>query len=339
MKLVDLIRKDIAENNIVQDGKIPPMRTLAARYNCGTTSVKRAFDILEKDGIIRVIKGKGNFVIDSKNSSARKKAKIIGAILLNGAFESELAAIRDDYLQKGWLFSIYNAYSDHQSPEKEKLFLQNAESQNFSSFIITASPLEPVNKELFLKLRADGCKVIHISPYVDDMADECYFLADYEQAASLAVWKIAVAGYKNILYIGREYTAPHIKKTDNGVFNTVKDSGLNTIGHFTVHHKETDMIIEYLKKLPPDTAILAFDTEIGEIVQWCAARLGLSVPQDFGLVSVINIFGVNASHSHTAVNISQIVQDVLDYAIDEKRSPFEKIQKLYRSEFTDKGTL
>ena len=163
MKLIDIIRNDIANNTIVDDGKLPTLRQLAARYQCGTTSVKRAFDTLENDGIIRVVRGQGNFVIGHKDSPKQKKSKLIGTILLNGSFMSELAAVRDEYLEQGWIFSMYDASFDHQSPEKEKLFLKNAMKQNFSSFIITASPIEPVNTELFMQLRANGCKVIHLT--------------------------------------------------------------------------------------------------------------------------------------------------------------------------------
>ena len=59
MKLVDIIRNDIENNKIVEDGKLPTLQQLAVRYQCGTTSVKRAFDLLEQDGIIRVVRGRG----------------------------------------------------------------------------------------------------------------------------------------------------------------------------------------------------------------------------------------------------------------------------------------
>ncbi|MBR2723123.1 MAG: GntR family transcriptional regulator [Lentisphaeria bacterium] len=339
MKLVDIIRNDIENNKIVEDGKLPTLRQLAVRYQCGTTSVKRAFDLLEQDGIIRVVRGRGNFVIGHKDAPKQKKSKLIGTILLNSAFMCELAAVRDKYLQDGWLFSMYDASFDRQSPEKEKLFLRNAMKQNFSSFIITASPIEPVNTELFMQLRANGSKVIHLSAYKEDMSDECCFLTDYEHSASLAVWKIAAANYKNILYIGRENTAPHVSKIEKGIKNTLADTGLNLIDSFTVHYKESDNIIEHLQKLPPSTAILAFDTEIGEIVSWCAQRFGKSAPADFGLVSIMEVFGVNANHSYTAGNISEIVSDVLEYAIDEKISPLETFHKYYRNTFCDKKTL
>ena len=339
MKIIDVLRDDIAANRIVSDGKLPSMREVSSRYKCGTTTVKRAFDLLEQEGIIRVVRGQGTFVIGHKDAPQQKKSKLIGAILLNGALMCEISAIKDQYLQNGWLFSIYDATLDHQSPEKEKLFLTNAMKQNFSCFIISASPIEPVNTELFMKLRAQGCKVIHTVPYKKDMSDECYFFTDYAQAAGLATWKIAAAGYKNIVYLGRETTAPHVEYVNEGVQNTICDSGLNLVQSFTVHHKESEAIIECLKQLPPQTAILSFDTEIGEIVSHCAARLGKKIPGDFGLVSILNVFGITASHSSTCGDIRALVNDLMAYATDETRSPFDRVQRIYRNSFCDKGTL
>lgn len=339
MKLVAKLRRDIDSAKIVEDGKLPTLRQLAGRYKCGVTSVKRAFDELEREGILRVVRGQGNFVLSDSGMPMQKKSRILGAILCNGEFMSELEAVREQYLRLGWLFSIYDSSADRQSPEMEKLFLESASKQNFSVFIVAASPREPVNRDLFMRLRSKGCKVIHISNYVDDMSDECFFLCDLRQAAELAVWKIAVAGYRNVLFVNREDTAPHVRLIRKGVDNVVADAGLTLLDTFTVHHKEAESILRHLEKLPPDTAVLCFDTELGEIVQWCATRLGLAAPRDFGLVSVINVFGVNAGHSHTQADTAKIVRDVLACAIDEKISPFDKVQKFYRCTFCDRGTL
>lgn len=339
MKIIDILRDDIASNRIVTDGKLPPMREVSSRYKCGTTTVKRAFDLLEQEGVIRVIRGQGTFVIGHEDAPQQKKSKLIGAILLNGALMCEISAMKDEYLKKGWLFSIYDASVDRQSPKKEKLFLTSAMKQNFSCFIIAASPLEPVNTELFMRLRAQGCKVIHTAPYKKDMSDECYFFIDYAHAAGLATWKIATAGYKNVVYLGRENTAPHVEYINEGVENTISDAGLNLVQSFTVHHKETEAIIECLKQLPPQTAIISFDTEIGEIVNHCAERLGKSAPRDFGLVSILNVFGINASHSSTHWDVRKIVSDLMEYATDETQTPFDRVQRMYRCKFCDKGTL
>ena len=259
--------------------------------------------------------------------------------MCNGEFMSEIEAVKEKYLHEGWLFSIYDFSAESQSPEMEKLFLKNGSEQNFSAFIVSASPKEPVNKELFMQLRCKGSKVIHVSNYIDDMSEETYFLSDWKQAAELALWKIAVAGYKNIIFASREETAPHVRLIKKGIDNVLFDANLTLLDTFTVRHKETEAILHHLNDISSNTAILCFDTELGEIVSWCAARLGLKAPQDFGLVSIINTFGVNAGHSHTKLDTATVVKDVLDCAINEKIKPFDKVQKLYRSIFVDKGTL
>lgn len=339
MKLIDNIRRDMDSGEIVSNGKLPTLRQLAEHYQCGITTVKRAFDALEKEGRLCVVRGQGNFVVGSADMTLPKKSRIIGAILSNGEFMSELTAVKEEYLHSGWVFSIYDSSVNRQSPAMEKLFLTSAGAENFSAFIVSASPREPVNKELFMQLRSKGSKIIHISSYIDDMSDESYFLPDYRQAAELAVWKIAVAGYRKFIFVNREQTAPHVRQVQSGVDNVIGDAGLTMLDNFTVRHKETEAIHAHLAELPPDTAVLCFDTELGEIVRWCAERFGLTAPENFGLVSLLNVFGVNAGHSHMLVSTAQIVGDVLAYAVNERLNPFDKVQKTYRFTFCDKGTL
>jgi DNA-binding LacI/PurR family transcriptional regulator len=171
------------------------------------------------------------------------------------------------------------------------------------------------------------------------MSEESYFLWDNTQAAELALWKIAVAGYKNVIFVSREETAPHVRLIKKGINNVISDANLTLLDTFTVRHKETEAILHHLTNISKDTAVLCFDTELGEIVSWCATRLGKSSPKDFGLVSIIDTFGVNAGHSHTKADTAAILKDVLEYATNEKIKPFDKVQKLYRTTFCDKGTL
>lgn len=339
MGLIDEIRRDIAGKVIVDHGRLPTLRQLALRYGCGSTSVKRAFDQLEMDGVLRVVRGRGNFVVGETSPYGQKKSRIIGAILLEGGFMPELNLLKGEYLDAGWLFSIYDATIDRQSPVKEKKFLESARRQNFCAFIINATPIEPVNRDLFMRLRSDGCKVVHLTPYVEDMSEECYFMTDYYHAASLAVLRIAAAGYKRVFFVGRERTGPHVSLIEKGVNDTIRDGGLELLGSVTVHHKETEALMNSLPRLPEGTAILCFDTELGAIVQWCCSRMGYAVKGHFGLVSLLNTFGVIPNHSHLLDDAHERARDVMEYVIDERRSPFEKVQKLYHMSFCDLGTL
>jgi len=339
--ITERIRQDATNGGsiLLPGGKLPSLRALAEHYRCGLATVQRAIDRLETEGLLRVVRGRGTFLLGSTDAPARRKSKMLGAILLEGSFMHEFHSRKEMYLADGWLFSIYDATPDHQSPEKERLFLENANTQNFAGVIIEASPYQPTNQELFLRLRSDGCKVIHTVPYLDDMSGECYFLVDYQQNAELATLKVALAGYKEILYVGRPRTAPHVGLIEKGIANIVADADLHVLGRLCVQHKETEAILQALSSLPRQSAILCFDTELGEIVRYCCGKLGRTIPKDFGLVSVINSFAVNPQHSHVVNDPGTILTDILAYAMDNRRSPFENIHRLYRGTFCDLGTL
>ena len=98
------------------------------------------------------------------------------------------------------MFSIYRSTPDAQSPERERSFLRKAQELAFSAIVIEASPIAPVNTDFFRRMRSDGMKVIHLSPYIDDMSAECAFLPDFRSAGLLAAVKAALAGYESITF-------------------------------------------------------------------------------------------------------------------------------------------
>ena len=79
MKIIDILRDDIAANRIVSDGKLPSMRDVSSRYKCGTTTVKRAFDLLEQEGAEAVMPDLLDFFLYSAYNSNFKYEKLFEA--------------------------------------------------------------------------------------------------------------------------------------------------------------------------------------------------------------------------------------------------------------------
>ncbi len=63
------VRQFIERQNIAEDGRIPPERTLASELGIGRRSVRRALDVLEQEGRIHRHQGRGTF-IDVRPGSA-----------------------------------------------------------------------------------------------------------------------------------------------------------------------------------------------------------------------------------------------------------------------------
>lgn len=70
------LRQMIAEGVIGDDGRLPPERDLAGELGVGRRSLRRALDVLEKEGHIWRRQGRGTFVSDAKAPSDLRLGRI-----------------------------------------------------------------------------------------------------------------------------------------------------------------------------------------------------------------------------------------------------------------------
>src|SRR5215471_15821646 len=62
------LRQLITEEGLASDGRIPPERALASELGVGRRSLRRALDVLEKEGRISRHQGRGTFVNTGVNT-------------------------------------------------------------------------------------------------------------------------------------------------------------------------------------------------------------------------------------------------------------------------------
>ena len=64
LQIKNQIRDAILNDEIEKDKALPSIRLLAKELRVSVATTKRAYDELEKDGLINSVPGKGNFVKD-----------------------------------------------------------------------------------------------------------------------------------------------------------------------------------------------------------------------------------------------------------------------------------
>ena len=92
------LRQLIANGGIGPDGRMPPERTLASEMGVGRRSLRRALEILEREGEITRHQGRGTF-IHGKNGNGRNghhAPKLNGEAQIAGALAGAMAAIPFD---------------------------------------------------------------------------------------------------------------------------------------------------------------------------------------------------------------------------------------------------
>ena len=72
-QLVDTFEKLILQGAIAPDQKMPTIRETAARYSVNPNTVQKVFAILESDGYIYTVKGRGCFATDPEPLAEKRK--------------------------------------------------------------------------------------------------------------------------------------------------------------------------------------------------------------------------------------------------------------------------
>lgn len=336
--ILQLFRKEIDENIIVKDSLIPTFRQLGERYSCSAATIKRMVDRLENCGVLHTVRGRGTFVAGTAIHHKRKHKQLIGCIVLNDPFKVGLEKMKDEYLKQKCFFSVYNASADLQLPEREKMFLELANEHDFCAIIMEATPREPVNTALFKRLRFDGMKIVNLSPYIDDMSDECFFMPDFYAAGQLGIVKCEVKQYRNLVFFRKkDERAPFVRAWEKGVRQMSKNMNIRILQD--ISSQDDDALVTELRGLPPSTAIFSISTELGERILQLARKNGISIPGDLGLISLTPYVSVKEQHSHFSFDYNLILHDALCYCLDRNRNALESIQQYYPPTFVDKHTL
>ena len=192
----ELIRRDITSGRYAENGRLPGVRELAVRYNCSRGTISNVLRDLSLQGLVRTEHGRGTFLPDRGGTVSRKSTRMVGAALLRYSWMEHMEKLRDEYLRDGWFISLYCSSDDMQNPKAERHFLELALEQNFAGVILTGTPLEPLNSDLYLSLRQAGMKIIHLTNYKLDMSGNATILPDYRMAGAMACSVAAKYGRK-----------------------------------------------------------------------------------------------------------------------------------------------
>lgn len=79
-QLVDKIRAAVKKGELVPGQKLPTVQELAAQLSVARGTIKRAYDELERHGLLEKIQGRGTFVCYQPANSGSRKEQAMGAI-------------------------------------------------------------------------------------------------------------------------------------------------------------------------------------------------------------------------------------------------------------------
>ncbi|WDV44584.1 GntR family transcriptional regulator [Clostridiaceae bacterium M8S5] len=93
-QIVDQIKTLILQNDLEEGDALPSIRKLSRELQISVITTKRAYEILEREGFIETVRGKGSFVApQNKELLKERKMKIIEDKLSEAVNESKMLGI------------------------------------------------------------------------------------------------------------------------------------------------------------------------------------------------------------------------------------------------------
>ena len=104
-QLINQIKENIQQGTIEVEFKLPSVRVLAKDLKISALTVKKAYDILEEDGFIYTVHGKGSYVASiSSEQILEEKIKKLEKDLASTIRQARLFNVGDNELKE--LFNI-----------------------------------------------------------------------------------------------------------------------------------------------------------------------------------------------------------------------------------------
>ena len=338
LRIKETILKDISSGKYSESERLPGVRELAAHYGCSRGTVSNALKLLACQGVLRTEHGRGTFLKSSFSGRRASPVRIIGAVLLRDSWLEPMEKLRDEYLKQGWFVSVYCSSDDFQNPAAERHFLNLAAEQNFSGLILTGTPLEPLNTDLYAKLRNSGMKIVHLTHFKMDMTGEAAILPDYRMAGAVSCSAAALQGKKYVItvrYDGK-VVSPSVVLRHEGVADMARALNIPMLPTLLLQtgnafsSMENGQLWEKLDTLGSlrDFAVLAQGCAGAYDVQNWLDGIGLPDEDRPFLLSMSDTHPRKNGMNHISFDYEASIRMAMEYILDDGIGPLEPFQKM-----------
>lgn len=269
MARIHSLRHEVKSKIISRQYKVgellPTEDELAEQANLSRGSVRKVMSELEEDGLIQRKRGHGTVVTERAPFLASSSGAGINLGLSFPVFDRNVGRVeklKEYLLEHGGLLTVYNTSEDSQDPLKEKKFLESLENNNSAGAAVYASPIPPLNSDLYQRLRKKGIKIALLAPQQYDISEEVCFLPDSRFAGYLAGKQLASQGCKQVIMERFVNNPVYISWIEEGLrraaleFNMSFANDYLEFGKLDYPPENCDDLLKKLKRIPSDTGFV-----------------------------------------------------------------------------------
>jgi DNA-binding LacI/PurR family transcriptional regulator len=323
--LKDDIRGRIEDGTLTPGDPIAGISQLAEQYEIAYGTARNAIHDLVTEGVLTSQWGKGTFVAPGNLTSTVQKDQFVAlAYPLKGRSEI-LHRIQKDVMHRGGMLTLHSAQEDNQHPELERKFLQKVRQSGFKGVGLFATPVPPLNVDLYGALRSEGIKVALLSPPQYDVTQETVFLSNHRRGGYLAMKELSRRGYRNFVFVGsrdlavyKDWTVEGMRRAELEVEGRVREVRSEICLNQDHPAIEGEAIDDWIRAHEAETAILVGSPKHAATLEAARQRAGSEVEDKLCVVSCYPDPSPPCKHlPRIDYDIGGILRDTVNYLMDD----------------------
>jgi|GEM_PF-2463782 len=286
LQLARFLRKEIQAGKIPSLSSLPPERDLAKIYGVDRRTVRNALSILQKEGLIERVQGKGTFVRERTN---RLRGKTIGMIIYDLEFSeypgisTRIEGIREVLELEGFFLQLIGIREPLERGEVIPFLEEIAQSGQYAGIILSAQEISWEGMEVFHRYEIPLVVILY---YEKDIPANV-IMEDRREGIKRATEYLIYLGHRKIGLLHGPSDLPGEIQMEEGYRKAFSEHGLSfSPSWLKGSYLEEEIVEKMTRDLLEEgvTAVIASADIRGLMVIKTARNRGLNIPEDLSLI-------------------------------------------------------
>ena len=294
IEIYNKIKEDIILGKYPPGTFLPPETELADSFYVSRITIRKAMQLLKKDGYISRTAGRGTYV---ENIPTKPQQHTIGLILCNIGYSFGLrilTSVERCAAKHGYHVIFKNSVD---SSEEESKAINDLVALGVEGIII-----QPVHKEFYnetlIQLHFNKYPIVLVDRYFQGFAIPSVSTNNFD-AAQTAVRYLVDKGHRNIGFLSSPqqntssvqdridgFTSAHILLNiplhEGNILNTIMSP--HSSNDEATFRKDIDAIKEFLLRSTEITALISSEFTVTQLIVKALHELGKNIPEDYSLI-------------------------------------------------------
>lgn len=286
--LMEQLKEDMASGKIKPGDKLPSENELSARENISRHTVRKAFSILEQEGYVEAIHGKGTFCVQRmRHTGNSKNIAVVTTYISDYIFPRLIQGMDKVLTAQGYSIILKNT---NNSRVKEAAVLEELLTKDIDGMIIEPSKSQMFCKHTHLYQEMERYQIpyVFIQGIFDQMEEHPHILMDDCRGGYLVTQHLISLGHKKIAGVFKADDTQG-KQRHKGYVLALQEAGiaydpdLVIWFHTEDRKKKPAMMIQKMVSKQQLDGVVCYNDQIAVEVIKTLERLNLKVPEDISV--------------------------------------------------------